>query len=49
MLKGCLKGIHNVVINIVASGYGFQNHKPLKKSGTSLVKRPNVFQKKPQG
>jgi len=31
VLKGCLKGIHSVEISIVANGYGFQRHKPLKK------------------
>jgi hypothetical protein len=42
----CLKRIHNVETSIVASGYGFKKHKPLKKSGTPLVKGPNVLQKK---
>jgi hypothetical protein len=49
MLKWCLKGIHNVETNIVPSGYGSNKHKPPKKSGTPLLKKPNVLQKKPQG
>jgi hypothetical protein len=45
----CLKRIHSVETSIVASGYGSRKHKPPKKSGTPLVKGPNVLQKKPQG
>ncbi len=33
----------------MASGYGCKRHKPTKKNGAPLVKKPNVFQKKPQG
>jgi hypothetical protein len=44
-----LKGIHSVETSIVACGYGSRKHKPPKKSGTSLVKAPNVLQKKPHG
>jgi hypothetical protein len=49
MLKGCLKGVHIVEISIMASGYGSRKHEPPKKSGTPLVKGPNVLQKKRHG